>query len=221
MLTDNMLMDNIYQLIDAVSRMSVKEVFTKLGDEAFKIFLRDKFEDKLYEYGFFDFMLELGNDIKANDGLINIYRMIHYPLTHKFKIYNYIKNYENIGVYWTWQKGAEQVYFHNAEEGEEGTAEVSLYAKVRPEGVNWVYTFYVNAYNLSEEKEIRIKDNNIVQVYAVKMSPYEQVDITDEMRMYGFDKLEGAKQREYMNYLKQIKNSDKTIGLNPPVFLRA
>lgn len=134
------------------------DVLTKKGDKAYNDFLIDKVSEKISEFE---------DNIQVEDNLIKVYRAIKFTRKKDKDPYEVIvKEFGRLGNYWSWEQGTEEPYWAD-NDGETFT----ICALARPEDVNWLSTIAKNAYGLNYEKEIELKNNVWVKVYAIQ--PWE------------------------------------------------
>jgi len=134
---------------------TVREVFSRNGWKEFLRISRDKFDEDTYEMQ--DTVQRSYNE--DPDGLIDCWRTVQYSKSDKKDIYLAIVNkFGGVGVYWAWDEKKAEAYMGR------GGHEITLHGKVSVENVDWEETLYKSAYGLSEEHELRVKDNGAVKI---------------------------------------------------------
>lgn len=139
--------------------MNLKDVLTPEGWKKF-----ERLRDYNFEYAIEDNGLVSALEDVEEDGNLQIYRSV----VHAFdKDYNLIetKDYDGLGVYWSFsEKGAEP---HHGYSSSSMSKEVTYYARVNLKHVDWVQTLVCSSWHCKEELEIRLKDDALVEVYAL------------------------------------------------------
>lgn len=146
--------ENIAEIIS--ERISYNpDILTKIGDKAYNDFLIDKVTDKIETFV---------DNVEVENNLIKIYRAIKFTKKKKKDTYEIIVDeFGRLGNYWSWEQGTEEPYWAD------GKGEVyTIHALARPEDVNWLSTIAKNAYGLNYEKEVELKNNVWVKVYAIQ-----------------------------------------------------
>lgn len=160
-------MDNVMQVADIQKNVISKEgwpLFMKQLDETFDNLISDM-----------DYAV---SDAYDNDesGLIDCWRTVKYTKGDEDDIYSDItKNFGGVGVYWTWDRDKAEAYWA----GSAGHS-ITLIGKVSTNDVDWEETMYKSAYNLREEREIRIKDQGAVMVTGFHDDVIDKEYIFDE-----------------------------------------
>lgn len=172
---DGSLMDSITCFEDLYYELSKhldSDDFQNLMEEACHYYIEIKLDNN-------NFSLNGGNPYIINDrGLIYIEREIAIPeLFSRFKYddyenyYDYLKNYDGLGIYWSYIKGGANAYC--SDNFKDGTSHIVLRGYVDPSNINWENTIYKTIYNLNFELEIEVNEESPIEIFEIVVSRME------------------------------------------------
>ena len=154
----------------------INHYLSEFGQKEWENYLVYRFEDNLSAYHF-------PNNLTINDrGLIYVERTIVLPNMNDYKfhttlynnrndLYKHLtNNYEGVGIYWTWAKGAGEPYNGSEFNVNVKVQQATLKGWVKCEDINWEETLMMNTYCLSHEREIRLPHHTEVEVFEVVLS---------------------------------------------------
>lgn len=119
------------------------------------------------EYGIIDDYTNLVQTVYDQDEYIEIFRVLS-PGGEEFKdVFMAADSYGGVGIYWAYEEDKAQSYWSSSTDH---GGEVILRARVSPMDVDWVDTIALSLSQLSEEHEIRTKENVMINLVSITYS---------------------------------------------------
>lgn len=149
------------ELTEFGSGREIEDYLTEEGLNVYKKFEQEHFEESIEENGLYYAL----SDVDEN-GNLSIYRSIIYHDDDE----SYFKTalqYKNLGIYWTFESNKAEPHWGYSNKA--SAIEVIYHAKVNMSSINWPMTLVVNAWTSKEEKEIRLNEGALVEVYAIQV----------------------------------------------------
>jgi len=163
MVEEDVVGDSEHSIADHfVDHETIEDFLTKNGIKIFEEFKEEQFRNDVEENGLFYAL----SDCDEN-GNISIYRSIVYHNDDKGSYFEDAKQYNEVGVYWTYESNLAEP--HNGYSGKASALEVTYHAKTNFDSIDMSTTLMVNAWTSKEEKEIRLIEGGLVEIYAIEI----------------------------------------------------
>jgi len=107
-----------------------------------------------------------GRFLRNRRGLVYVERSIDLDTSEGFDSLGY----KSVGECWSWKKGGASTYCSDHSLTNSSVWQVVLCGYVHPSSVDWVETIYLNSYRMKHEREVRMKDNALVEVSYIRIA---------------------------------------------------